>query len=202
MVLDLWWWKSWAQCESTLCEKIYEMSVQSTDTLWSEKCLRFVSKWTHPSSHLSHWSSYAVMHGSLTISCVGSCNPLKPEPKPFLIFNSPTFPFHIIPPIFPLHSQLTSCLRTVQFSVSRSGQPSGTACVQYNSWYFNRHLCPGYLIFQWEWSLAAICSHLLLFLFNYTVLIGFASMMWSQTVVLGEQSTGTELNINFSSFII
>lgn len=57
---------------------------------------------------------------------------------------------------------------------------------------FSRYHCPGYLILQWEWSSAPICSHLLLLHFNYTVLIGFASMLWSQRVLPGKQSTVTE----------
>lgn len=55
---------------------------------------------------------------------------------------------------------------------------------------FNRYHRAGYLILQWEWSSASICSHLQLLHFNYTALIGSACVLRSQRLFPSKQCIG------------
>lgn len=112
--------------------------------------------------------------------------------RPNFYYNPQTLPFHVINAISLLHSSyFLHRSSTILFSPISEVQSMSCMCIVQQS-VFNRYHCPGYLILQWEWSSAPICSHLPLLHFNYTVLIGFASMLWSQRVLPGKQSTVTE----------
>lgn len=107
---------------------------------------------------------------------------LQPSNTPFSCYQCHFPPTFIILPAYIQYDSVLAYQR---------GPVRSCMCIVQQS-VFNRYHCPGYLILQWEWSSAPICSHLPLLHFNYTVLIGFASMLWSQRVLPGKQSTVTE----------
>lgn len=87
--------------------------------------------------------------------------------------------FHVITATFSLQSTHFLSMSSTILCSPISATQCNSMCVQKQSLFSIYHwmVC---LILQWEWSSSPVCSQLLLLRFNYAVLIGFGSVLWSQ----------------------
>lgn len=161
--------------------KVSTPNIFATLQDWRSQLTTYSHRKTQVKS-VHHWSKQAHNHDQISIR---SSSTLQPS-----LFISPL-------PVSSLHSpHFLRTYSTIQCWPVCTVQWDYMCVVQ--QLVFNRHHCSGYLILQWKWSSAPICSHLPLLHFNYTALIGSASMLWSQRVRLGKQYSDPEFLIGLS----